>query len=94
MPDVDLVLVMTVNPGFGGQKFIANMLGKIRRVRQMIDAAKPDIELEVDGGIDAAHGAAGGAGGGAGAGGGVGGVRARGGVAAAMGRLREASAKV
>ena len=44
---------MTVNPGFGGQHFIANMLGKVRRVRQMIDAAKKDIELEVDGGIDA-----------------------------------------
>ena len=40
LPDVDLVLVMTVNPGFGGQHFIANTLGKIRRVRQMIDAAK------------------------------------------------------
>jgi ribulose-phosphate 3-epimerase len=54
LPDVDLVLVMTVNPGFGGQKFIASMLDKIRRVRRMIDATKPDIELEVDGGIDAA----------------------------------------
>ena len=53
LPDVDLILVMTVNPGFGGQKFIANTLGKIRRLRQMIDHAKQDIELEVDGGIDA-----------------------------------------
>jgi ribulose-phosphate 3-epimerase len=53
LPDVDLLLVMTVNPGFGGQKFIANMLDKIRRVRRMIDQMKPDIELEVDGGIDA-----------------------------------------
>ncbi len=53
LPDVDLVLVMTVNPGFGGQKFIAAMLDKIRRVRRLIDAAKLDIELEVDGGIDA-----------------------------------------
>ena len=53
LPDVDLILVMTVNPGFGGQQFIANTLGKIRRVRQMIDASKPEIELEVDGGIDA-----------------------------------------
>src|SRR5581483_1559896 len=48
LPDVDLVLVMTVNPGFGGQKFIAAMLDKIRRVRRLIDAAKLDIELEVD----------------------------------------------
>jgi ribulose-phosphate 3-epimerase len=54
LPDVDLVLVMTVNPGFGGQKFIANTLGKIRMLRQMIDETKLDIELEVDGGIDAA----------------------------------------
>jgi ribulose-phosphate 3-epimerase len=53
LPDVDLILVMTVNPGFGGQKFIATMLDKVRRVRRMIDQAKRDIELEVDGGIDA-----------------------------------------
>jgi ribulose-phosphate 3-epimerase len=53
LPDVDLVLVMTVNPGFGGQEFIAGTLGKIERVRQMIDRVKPAIELEVDGGIDA-----------------------------------------
>jgi ribulose-phosphate 3-epimerase len=54
LPDVDLVLVMTVNPGFGGQKFIPSTLDKVRRVRRMIDAARPDIELEVDGGIDEA----------------------------------------
>jgi ribulose-phosphate 3-epimerase len=53
LPDVDLILVMTVNPGFGGQEFIATMLDKVRRVRRMIDQAKRDIELEVDGGIDA-----------------------------------------
>jgi ribulose-phosphate 3-epimerase len=53
LPDVDLVLVMTVNPGFGGQTFIANTLGKVRRLRQMIDQARLPIELEVDGGIDA-----------------------------------------
>ncbi len=53
LADVDLVLVMTVNPGFGGQKFISAMLDKIRRVRRLIDATKPEIELEVDGGIDA-----------------------------------------
>ena len=47
---VDLVLVMTVNPGFGGQGFIAGQVGKIRRVRQMI-GDRP-IELEVDGGIN------------------------------------------
>jgi ribulose-phosphate 3-epimerase len=53
LADVDLVLVMTVNPGFGGQKFIATMLDKVHRVRRMIDQTKRDIELEVDGGIDA-----------------------------------------
>ena len=53
LPDVDLILVMTVNPGFGGQKFIANMVDKVRRVRRMIDQTKRVIELEVDGGIDA-----------------------------------------
>jgi ribulose-phosphate 3-epimerase len=50
---VDLVLVMTVNPGYGGQRFLPEMLPKIRRVRSMIDALKPSCELEVDGGIDA-----------------------------------------
>ena len=53
LPDVDLLLVMTVNPGFGGQKFIASTLDKVRRVRRMIDQMNRDIELEVDGGIDA-----------------------------------------
>ena len=43
---------MTVNPGFGGQEFLAGMLPKIRRVRQMIDQVRPDCELEVDGGIE------------------------------------------
>jgi ribulose-phosphate 3-epimerase len=53
LPDVDLILVMTVNPGFGGQAFLQSTLGKIRTVRQMIDRIKPGIDLEVDGGIDA-----------------------------------------
>jgi ribulose-phosphate 3-epimerase len=53
LPDLDLVLVMTVNPGFGGQKFIASTLPKLRRVREMIDRVNPRCELEVDGGIDA-----------------------------------------
>jgi ribulose-phosphate 3-epimerase len=48
---VDLVLVMSVNPGFGGQSFIAAALGKIERLRKMIDASGRDIRLEVDGGI-------------------------------------------
>ncbi len=49
---VDLVLVMTVNPGFGGQSFLASQLGKIERIRAMIDATGRAIDLEVDGGVD------------------------------------------
>ncbi len=52
--DVDLVLVMSVNPGFGGQKFIPGALDKIRALREAIDASGRDIDLEVDGGIDPA----------------------------------------
>jgi ribulose-phosphate 3-epimerase len=50
--DIDLVLVMSVNPGFGGQSFIRSQLGKIRALRQRIDASGRDIDLEVDGGIN------------------------------------------
>ena len=50
--DVDLVLVMSVNPGFGGQKFISSQLRKIEAIRKMIDKTGRDIRLEVDGGID------------------------------------------
>jgi ribulose-phosphate 3-epimerase len=53
LQDVDQVLVMTVNPGFGHQHFIHTTLPKIRRVRQMIDEIRPGCDLEVDGGIDA-----------------------------------------
>jgi len=49
--DVDLVLVMTVNPGFGGQSFIEHTLHKIARVREMLESAGSEAELEVDGGI-------------------------------------------
>ena len=51
--DVDQVLVMTVNPGFGHQQFIRTTLPKIRRVRRMIDERERGCDLEVDGGIDA-----------------------------------------
>jgi ribulose-phosphate 3-epimerase len=54
LQDVNQVLVMTVNPGFGHQRFIHTTLPKIRRVRQMIDEITPVCDLEVDGGIDAA----------------------------------------
>lgn len=53
MDDIDLVLVMSVNPGFGGQKFIRSQLEKIRAIRQMIDASGRTIDLQVDGGINA-----------------------------------------
>lgn len=49
---VDLVLVMTVNPGFGGQEFIPETLPKIRELREWIDDLNPRCELEVDGGVD------------------------------------------
>jgi len=52
--DIDLVLVMSVNPGFGGQRFIHSQLDKIRKLRTMIDATGRNIHLEVDGGIDPA----------------------------------------
>ena len=50
--DIDLVLVMSVNPGFGGQSFISSQLRKIEAVRKMIDKTGRDIRLEVDGGVD------------------------------------------
>ena len=50
--DIDLILVMSVNPGFGGQKFIKTQLEKIRRIRDLITDAGREIELEVDGGIN------------------------------------------
>ena len=53
LQDVDQVLVMTVNPGFGHQHFLRTTLPKIRRVRQMIERVKAGCDLEVDGGIDA-----------------------------------------
>jgi ribulose-phosphate 3-epimerase len=53
LPFVGQILVMTVNPGFGGQTFIPTMLAKIARVRAMIDAVNPSCRLQVDGGINA-----------------------------------------
>lgn len=50
--DIDMVLLMTVNPGFGGQKFIRSMLPKIRRCREMIDGMRLPVLLEVDGGVN------------------------------------------
>ncbi|WP_411286602.1 ribulose-phosphate 3-epimerase [Phenylobacterium sp.] len=51
MDEVDLILVMSINPGFGGQSFMTSQLAKITRLRGMIDATGRDIPLEVDGGV-------------------------------------------
>ena len=53
--DVDLVLVMSVNPGFGGQSYISSSTDKIRRIRRMLDDVGSDAHLEVDGGVKAAN---------------------------------------
>jgi ribulose-phosphate 3-epimerase len=51
LDDIDLVLVMTINPGFGGQSFMPSQLAKIARLREMIDASGRDITIQVDGGV-------------------------------------------
>jgi ribulose-phosphate 3-epimerase len=50
--DIDMVLLMSVNPGFGGQKFIPEVLPKIRKVKEMADEKKLNIEIEIDGGVN------------------------------------------
>ena len=57
LADIDLLLVMTVNPGFGGQSFIDTMIPKIEKARAMLDAAGSDAHLEVDGGVNEETGA-------------------------------------
>ena len=49
----DMVLIMTVEPGFGGQKFMADMMPKMKKIRQMLDEVNPNCVVEVDGGVDA-----------------------------------------
>ena len=51
--ECDIILVMTVEPGFGGQKFMADMMPKLAQIRKYIDEMNPACELEVDGGVDA-----------------------------------------
>ena len=53
LPDIDLLLIMTVNPGFGGQKFISGMLPKIRKARELVQARGLEMAIEVDGGVTA-----------------------------------------
>ena len=53
LDDVDLLLVMSVNPGFGGQSFLASQLPKVERLKRMIEASGHDIRLQVDGGVTA-----------------------------------------
>ena len=52
LPMVDMVLVMTFEPGFGGQKFMADMMPKVKKLREMLDKVNPACHLEVDGGVD------------------------------------------
>lgn len=56
LPYCDLILVMTVEPGFGGQSFMADMMPKLKTIRSYIDESNPDCELEVDGGVNATTG--------------------------------------
>ena len=58
LPVTDLLLVMSVNPGFGGQAYIPGSTDKVRRARALLDAAASPAELEVDGGVDASNAAA------------------------------------
>ena len=51
--DVDMVLLMSVNPGFGGQKFIENTISKVKRLRQLIESSSSSALIEVDGGVQA-----------------------------------------
>ena len=55
MDKIDMILLMSVNPGFGGQSFIPSALDKLRAARQMIDASGRDIRLEIDGGVKASN---------------------------------------
>ena len=58
LPELDLLLVMSVNPGFGGQSFISGSIDKVRRARAMLDEVGSAADLEIDGGVDATNAAA------------------------------------
>ena len=55
--DIDLVCIMSVNPGFGGQKFIENTYAKVRKLRTLIDANNADVRIEIDGGVTSSNAA-------------------------------------
>lgn len=55
LPYSDFILLMSVNPGFGGQKFVPTMLDKLRRLRQLIDSRGLAVQIEIDGGVDATN---------------------------------------
>ena len=57
LPFVDMILIMTVNPGFGGQSFIMESYSKIKELRKMIDSSRYDVMIQVDGGIDSTNAA-------------------------------------
>lgn len=55
LPYADFILLMSVNPGFGGQKFVPTMLDKLRRLKAMIDSRGLNVRIEIDGGVDASN---------------------------------------
>ncbi len=58
LPDVDQVMVMTINPGWGGQQMLPRQLDKVARIRKLLDAAGSDADIEIDGGVKAGNAAA------------------------------------